>query len=123
MGLGRTAPHRLRATYARALAEIPLPVRSIAAPIDEALTVLGQAQIGGRPIRFGTLAEAPRLWVAFADTSPPVFGYLSGLVGERPILQVTETTHLPWTREADHTEQLKRHGLEVWRAAQRWCEG
>ncbi len=85
--------------------------------------MLGQAEIGGRPIRFGTLTEAPRLWVAFADTSPPVFGYLSGLVGERLSLQVTETAHLPWTREADHTEQLKSHGLEVWRAAQRWCEG
>lgn len=123
MGIGRTAPHRLRAAYARALAEIPLPVRSIAAPVEEALTVLGHAEVGGRPIRFGTLAEAPRLWVAFADTSPPVFGYLSGLVGEQPVLHVTESAHLPWTREADHTEQLKRHGLEVWHEAQRWCEG
>lgn len=32
MGVGNTAPHRVRAAYARALAALPLPVRSIAAP-------------------------------------------------------------------------------------------
>lgn len=123
MGLGRRAPHRTRAAYALALRSIPLPVRSISAPVSEALTVLGQAEVGGRLVQFGTLTEAPRLWIALPDADPPVFGYLTGLVGGAPTLQVTDQSHLAWTRVGDHTEQLKRAGLEVWRAAQRTCEG
>ena len=123
MGLGRKAPHRSRAAYARALAAIPLPVRAISAPVPETLTVLGTAEIGGRVIQYGTLAEAPRLWIAAPEAPPPVFGYLTGLVAERPTLHVTVDAHLAWTRETDHTEQLKQHGLAVWHEAQRWCEG
>lgn len=147
MGVGRKAPHRTRAAYARALAAIPLPVRAISAPVTEALTVLGTAEIGGRTVQYGTATAAPRLWVAFADVTPPVvadagppvvagaprpvatgaappvFGYLSGLVGEQPTLHVTDQRHLNWTRTGDRAEQLKRHGLAVWRDAQRTCQG
>ena len=123
MGLGRNAPHRNRAAYARALAQIPLPVRAITAPAEEALTVLDTAVIGGRTIQFGTLTTAPRLWVAFTDQAPPVFGYLTGLVAEQPILHLTAETHCEWTNQPAHTEALKQHGLEVWRTVQRTCEG
>ncbi|GAB3995913.1 hypothetical protein GCM10029992_14470 [Glycomyces albus] len=123
MGLGRRAPHRSRAAYAAALAQIPLPVRAVSVPVEEALTVLGTTEISGRTVQFGTLAEAPRLWVAFPDATRPVFGYLTGLPSGSPLLQVTDKSHLAWTRAGDHTEQLNRAGLEVWRAAQRWCEG
>ncbi|WP_199037825.1 hypothetical protein [Glycomyces salinus] len=123
MGLGRTAPHRTRGAYAAALAQIPLPVRAISAPIDQALTVLGTTEIGGRTVQFGTLTEAPRLWVAFPEATRPVFGYLTGLPSGSPLLQVTDQSHLAWTRAGDHTEPLKRTGLEAWRTAQRWCEG
>src|SRR5690606_20370994 len=78
MGVGRKAPHRTRAAYAAALNEIPLPVRAISAPVAEALTVLDQTEIDGRTVQYGTLATAPRLWVALADTTPPVLGYLTG---------------------------------------------
>ena len=123
MGVGRRAPHRTRAAYARALAALPLPVRAITAPIEETLTVLGTARIGGRTVQFGTLTAAPRLWVAFPDQAPPVFGYLTGLVAEQPILHLTDQTHCEWTNQPAHTEALKQHGLEVWRCAQRTCEG
>src|SRR5690606_34228731 len=102
MGLGRKAPHRSRAAYAAVLAQIPLPVRAISAPVDQALTVLGTAVIDGRAVQYGTAADAPRLWVAFADTTtPPVFGYLSGLVAEQPVLHITDQSHLAWTRNGD----------------------
>ena len=123
MGVGRKAPHRSRAAYAAVLARIPLPVRAISAPVDQALTVLGQTEISGRTVQFGTLTEAPRLWVAFPEAARPVFGYLTGLPSGAPLLQVTDQSHLAWTRNGDRTEQLKRAGLEVWREAQRTCEG
>ncbi|GAB3997446.1 hypothetical protein GCM10029992_20350 [Glycomyces albus] len=123
MGLGRKAPHRVRTAYAHALAQIPLPVRAISAPVAEALTVLGTTEIGGRPIQYGTATTAPRLWVAFADATPPVFGYLTGLATGRPTLHVTDQRHLNWTRTGDRADQLKRHGLALWRDAQRTCQG
>ncbi|WP_199044179.1 hypothetical protein [Glycomyces salinus] len=123
MGVGRRAPHRVRAAYAHALEAIPLPVRAISAPVEEALTVLGTAEIGGRTVQFGTTIAAPRLWVAFADAIPPVFGYLSGLVTSQPQLHLTTEAHRDWTGQADHTDTLIGHGLAVWHEAQRWCEG
>lgn len=123
MGVGRTAPHRVRAAYARALAQIPLPVRSVSAPVPEVLTVLGQAEIGDRIVQYGTMTDAPKLWVAFPVLAPPVFGYLTGLVSEEPQLRITDSEHLAWSREPGHTEALLRHGLEVWREARRCCEG
>uniref|UniRef100_UPI0018ED89EA hypothetical protein n=1 Tax=Glycomyces salinus TaxID=980294 RepID=UPI0018ED89EA len=90
----------------------------------QALTVLGTAEIGDRLVRYGTLTAAPRLWVAFADTTtPPVFGYLTGLATGGPTLHVTDQRHLAWTRTGDRTDQLIRHGLDVWRDAQRACQG
>ncbi|WP_199044446.1 hypothetical protein [Glycomyces salinus] len=123
MGVGRTAPHRVRAAYLRALQSIPLSVRSISAPVPEVLTVLGQAEIGDRLVQYGTVTEAPRLWVAFPGLTPPVFGFLTGLVCGEPELRVTDVGHLAWTREAGRTEALLRHGLEVWREERRCCEG
>lgn len=82
-----------------------------------------QAQIGDRLVQYGTMADAPKLWVAFPGFAPPVFGYLTGLVSEEPQLRITEAEHLAWTRQADHTDALTRHGLDVWREARRWCEG
>ena len=123
MGVGRTAPHRIRAAYARALASIPLPVRSVSAPIDEAMTVLGRAEIDDRDVHYGTITTAPRLWMAFPGQQPPIFGYITGLADEAPILHITAPQHLLWTRRADRSEALLRHGLEVWREVQRWCEG
>lgn len=123
MGLGRTAPHRVRAAYARALASIPLPVRSVAAPIDEAMTVLGRAEVDDRDVHYGTVSDAPRLWMAFPGHHPPVFGYITGLVYEEPTLHITAQNHLAWTSRGDRSDALVRHGLEVWREVQRWCEG
>lgn len=121
MGVGRTAPHRIRAAYEQALRSIPLPVRSISAPVPEVLTVLGRAEVGDRLVHYGTVTEAPRLWVAFPDAHPPVFGYLTGLAAAKPDLHVTDLAHLAWTRR--NTEAILRHGMEVWREAQRSCEG
>lgn len=123
MGVGRTAPHRIHAAYERALRSIPLPVRAVSAPIEETLTVLGQTQIGDRLVHYGTMIAAPRLWLAFPGCEPPVFGYLTGLAAGTPVLQVTDQTHLAWTRESGHSEALIRYGLTVWRGARRTCEG
>jgi hypothetical protein len=81
MGIGRLAPHRVRAKYARALAEIPLPVRSFERIDPSALQILAETDIGDRRIQFGVLAATPRLWIAFTDEVPPVLGYLTGLIG------------------------------------------
>lgn len=123
MGLGRKAPHRSRAAYARVFAQIPLPVRAISAPVDQALTVLGETEIGGRLIQYGTLATAPRLWVAFADASPPVFGYLTGLAVSDPQLHLTAPAHQHWATRPGRGGAIRAHGLTVWQQAQRDCEG
>lgn len=123
MGLGRKAPHRTRAAYARVLAQIPLPVRSIGAPAHQALTVLGQTVIADRLVQYGTLTEAPRLWVAFPESAPSVFGYLTGLVADDPQLHLTEPVHQHWALQPGRSEAVRRHGLAVWHDAQRICEG
>ncbi|GAB3995470.1 hypothetical protein GCM10029992_12790 [Glycomyces albus] len=123
MGIGRKAPHRVRTSYARALAQIPPPVRSIGAPAHEALTVLGQTEIEGRLVQFGILTAAPRLWVAFPETAPSVFGYLTGLVADDPQLHLTEPVHQHWALHPGRSETVRRHGLAVWHEAKRTCEG
>lgn len=127
MGVGRLAPHRVRAKYARALAEIPLPVRSFTGVEPSALLTLAEAEIGGRRVEFGVLAGTPRLWVSFPEHLPPVVGYLTGLDsaadGDAPELHVTESDHLEWARHAGRAARIKTEALAVWRAAQRECEG
>lgn len=121
MGLGRKAPHRARAAYARVLAQIPLPVRAISTPVEEALTVLDQTEIGGRTVQFGTLATAPRLWVAFADAAPPVFGYLTGLAASDPQLHLTTPAHQHWATRPGRSDAIRAHALTVWHQAQQDC--
>jgi hypothetical protein len=48
MGVGSLAPQRIRAKYARALAEIALPVRSLSRIDPAALIVIGSTEIAGR---------------------------------------------------------------------------
>lgn len=123
MGVGRLAPHRLRAKYARALAEIPLPVRTTSGLDAQALTMLAEATVADRGVQFGTLTEMPKLWVAFVAVDPPVLGYLTGLAAGKPELHVTETAHLEWARTAGNSAALKREAMTVWAAVQRECEG
>lgn len=117
MGVGRKAPHRTRAAYAAALAAIPLPVRAISAPVAEALTVLDQTEIDGRTVQYGTLATAPRLWVALADTTPPVLGYLTGLATADPQLHLTAPDHQHWATRPGHSDAIRAHALTVWHQA------
>jgi hypothetical protein len=123
MGVGRLAPHRIRAAYARALAEIPLPVRYHPGLDPAALTFLAEATVADRSVRFGTLAHAPKLWVAFAEVDPPVLGYLSGLAAGDPEIHVTDPVHVAWSSEPGHATALKRAAMEVWQAMQRECDG
>jgi hypothetical protein len=149
MGVGRLAPHRVRAKYARALAEIPLPVRSFERIDPSSLQLLAEADVGGRRLRFGVLAATPRLWIAFTEELPPVLGYLTGLVGAigpttdrmvggatglttgltsglgtgAPQLHITEPDHLEWARHPGRVRQIKTAALAAWNAAQRECEG
>jgi hypothetical protein len=127
MGVGRLAPHRVWAKYARALAEIPLPVRSFTGIDPSALRILIEAEIAGRRVEFGILAGTPRLWVSFPDHLPPVLGYLTGLdgavYGAAPELHVTETDHLEWARHTGRAARIKHEALAAWQAAQRECEG
>lgn len=123
MGVGRLAPHRIRAAYARALAEIPLPVRTSPGLNAGVLTMFGDATVAGRRLQFGTLADMPRLWVAFTEIDPPVLGYLTGLASGTPELHITETAHLEWARTARNSECVKHEAVTVWQAVQRECEG
>jgi hypothetical protein len=123
MGVGRLAPHRIRAAYAKALGEIPLPVRSRSGLDARALTMFAEASVGGRRLEFGTLAAMPRLWVAFADVDPPVLGYVTGLAAGAPELHITETMHCEWARSGDHGSQIKREAAAVWQRLSTECEG
>lgn len=128
MGVGRLAPHRVRAKYARALAEIPLPVRSFDGIDPSALTIIAEKTIASRTVQFGLLSGSPRLWLVFTEEYPQVLGYLTGLentalTNGRPELHVTEPDHIGWARQSGHARQLKTAGLSAWRAAQRECEG
>ncbi|WP_199040551.1 hypothetical protein [Glycomyces salinus] len=73
--------------------------------------------------RIALLTSKYGRWAATAEANPPIFGYLTGRPSGSPLLQITDQAQLAWTRAGNHSEQLKRAGLEVWREAQRWCEG
>lgn len=87
------------------------------------MTVLGRAEVDDRPIHFGTMTRAPKLRVAFADDGERVFGYLSGLVTGEVELHIIGATDLRWASQGDRAAALKRHGLDTWHRARRWCEG
>ncbi|GAB3648564.1 hypothetical protein [Glycomyces tarimensis] len=125
MSLARYAPHHIRAAYQRSLAALPIPAL-LPEPIDpNELTILGRALISGRPAAFGTLADAPRLWVAFksAETGLSLLGYMTGLVTGEPELWVCDEAHRAWTLDGDNTANLKRAAARVWFDCQRTCEG
>jgi hypothetical protein len=123
MGVGRLAPHRVRARYAQSLKEIPLPVRSFAGIDPGGLTIVGEAEIAGRRVQFGVLYAIPRLWMTFPEYLPPVLGFVTGLDITGPELHITEPDHLGWARQPGRAGELKREALAVWQAAQRECEG
>ncbi len=123
MGVSRLAPHRIRARYKQALAEIPLPVRSFDRIDPAALTVIGETVIAERRLRFGILAQVPRLWVTVPDQVPPVLGYLTGLDTGRPDLHITELDHFDWARQSGRGAHIKRAALTARKTAHRTCEG
>jgi hypothetical protein len=123
MGVGRLAPHRVRAKYAKALKEIPLPVRSFTGIDPAALTVVGESEVGGRLLEFGVLAGTPCLWITVRDQIPPVMGYLTGFEARRVDLHITELDHLDWARQSGRAAQIKRAALDAWHRAHRNCEG
>ncbi|MDN3241841.1 hypothetical protein [Glycomyces tritici] len=128
MGVGRLAPHQVRARYAQALKEIPLPVRSFTGIDPGGLTPVGEAEIAGRRVQFGVLYAIPRLWITFPEHLPPILGFLTGFDGTagdamRTELHVTELDHLDWARQPGQAATLKRAAADIWRAAQRECEG
>lgn len=123
MGVGRRAPHRVRAAYAQALKEIPLPVRSLTGIDPDGLAIIAEAEIAQRRVQFGLLWGLPRLWIALPDHLPAVLGFLTGIDTDRPELHVTEPDHLEWACTKNRAAQIKREGLAAWRAAQKECEG
>ncbi len=123
MGVGNLAPHRIRARFAEALAEVPLPVRSFTGIDPAALIVIAETEVAERRLQFGVLAQIPRVWVTASDQIPPVLGYLSGLDSGRPELHLTESDHLDWARQHGRAARIKREGLAAWQAAQRECKG
>lgn len=123
MGLGRTAPHRARAAYLRTLAALPLPDRSPRAPAPVPLTVLATATAAGRELAFCTFTASPRLWVAFNEAAPELFGFLTGLTSGTPDLWISNYAYEDWIREADHTEQIRSAAVNVWEEHIRTCDG
>ncbi|GAA1662788.1 hypothetical protein GCM10009830_05100 [Glycomyces endophyticus] len=123
MGLGRLAPHWIRARYAKALNEIPLPVRSFGGIDPAALTVLAEVEIAGQVLRFGRLAQVPRLWITLPDQYPQVMGFLTGLETGRPDLHLTELDHLEWASRPGRAAHIKREALTAWNIPSRNCEG
>jgi hypothetical protein len=123
MGLGRTAPHRTRAAYLRALAALPLLARAPRTPAPVPLTVLATATAAGRELAFCTFTASPRLWVACNTAAPVPFGFLTGLTSGEPDLWISDYAHEAWIREADHTEQIKTAAFDIWEQHIRTCSG
>ena len=123
MGVGRLAPHRIRARYARVLKEIPLPVRSFAGIDPSALTIVGEVEIAYRQIEFGKLPHLPRLWISAPDQTPPIMGFLTGLDSGSPELHITGRDHLDWVRASGRSGRIKRAALVAWQASQKECRG
>ncbi|WP_026928854.1 hypothetical protein [Glycomyces tenuis] len=122
MSRSRTAPDRIRSRYLRALNALPLTVQ-LAHPIEvDRLTVLGTHTIADRTVNFATMASAPRLWLAFADRTPALIGYMTGLIIGEPELWLCETAHRDWVLERDHTPRLKEAAAIVWFTCQQTCE-
>ena len=123
MSLSRYATHRVRAHYLRALRALPIPAPPPDRIDPKDLTVLGQDRIADRPVLFGTLTDAPRLWAAFDSPRDALIGYCTGLVGGEPDLWVCNETHRAWTLEGGNAAALKRAALRVWTDCRRECEG
>lgn len=140
MGVGRLAPYRIRARYAQALKEIPLPVRSFGGIDPAALTTVGEADIAGRRVQFGKLYAIPRLWITLPDQIPPVLGFLTGFdctatdhvengptaavrTTANPELHITALDHLDWARHPNRAAALKREACTAWLATQKEYEG
>lgn len=122
----RFAPHRTRAHYLSALKDLPIPVRLADPPDPARITVLGTATIADRTVRFGTVASAPRLWMALETAEEPLLGYVTGLAAGEPDLWVCEGAHREWVVEAAHARELKRAAARVWTACVEHggeCEG
>ena len=123
MGVGRLAPHRVRARYAKALSRIPLPVRSFSGIDPDSLGILGEIEIDDRRLRVGILYALPRLWIVVPESVPPVLGFVHRLETGRPELHVTEPDHLEWARRAERVARIEREAIAIWQAAQRDCDG
>lgn len=127
MGLGRSAPHRARARYAKALKEIPLPLRSFGGVDPGLVTVIAETEIADRSLQFGVIAQVPRLWILAPGHNPPVVGFLTGLDtgsgSSRLDLNITELDHLDWASHPGRAARIKREALAAWTAAHRTCEG
>lgn len=123
MGVGRLAPHRVRAKYARALAEIPLPVRSFTGIDPAALRVVAEVVIADRRLEFGVLTGSTRLWIIAPDHLPPVMGHVTGLESGPTAVHITEPDHLDWARHPGRCHRLMAAAITAWQGAQREWEG
>ncbi|WP_026923141.1 hypothetical protein [Glycomyces arizonensis] len=123
MGVGRTAPHRVRAAYLRALTALPIPDRSARMPDPVLLTVLGTAAVAGRDLAFCTFTASPRLWVGFDSAEPRPFGFLTGLSSGDPDLWISDYEHETWISESDHGMRIKTAAVRVWEDGIRACGG
>lgn len=123
MGVGRTAPHRARTAYLRALAALPIPDRSARMPDPVLLTVLATATVADRGLAFCTFTASPRLWVAFDEPRPTAFGFLTGLSTGDPDLWISDYAHETWILEGDHTARIKAAAVRAWEDGIRDCGG
>ncbi|GAB3647068.1 hypothetical protein [Glycomyces tarimensis] len=123
MSRSRFAPHQIRTRYLHALTALPISVQLTDSPDPASLTVLGSETIANRTVDFGTIATAPRMWLAFAATDPALLGYVTGLALGEPELWVCEATHRPWVLQGTNTRELKQAATRIWFACQRACDG
>ena len=67
-----------------------MSVRPADPPDPACLTVLGTASVGGRVVRFGTVASAPRLWMALEVPTEP--SETAGPAGPSDAAEAVEST-------------------------------